>query len=454
MRKATRDRLVLPILLPIGILAAIVLLMVLFSRILLNTSADAATVVALVVSVAILAAAGVVASRGHGRGAGGLGSLLGVVAGVAMLAGGIALAVAEPAEEGGGEAAEAFHAEITAPPGATADGFDTRVLEFPADEPIELTFRNEDPGVPHNVAIAESEEPGSPLLLEPDGTIAGSATAVYPIGPLGEGSYHFFCEVHPTTMTGDVKVAPGAAGEAGSGEGAGSGVVAIAAQNLQFDKQELDFQADTPSTLEFDNADAGIPHNVAIYEDDTLAENLFTFDPFPGPAQQSFEVPGLSQGEYYFHCDVHPTMNGTVVVSGGGEPPGGGGAAAGDEGGGGGGTEAAPPPEEPPATSGEGSPAAAASIAAENLQFSTPTLSLGGGVETTLSFDNREAGVPHNVSIYAADPASDPGAEQLFTFEPFPGPEERDFTIPALDPGTYVFVCDVHPTMRGDVRVS
>ena len=448
MRKATRDRLVLPILLPVGILAAIVLLMVLFSRILLNTSPDAATVVALVVSVAILVAAGVVASRSQGRGVGGLGSLLGVVAGVALLAGGIALAVAKPAEEGG-EGTEAFHAEITAPPGATADGFDVRVLELPAGEPVELTFHNEDPGVPHNVAIAEGEDPGSPLLFEPDGTITGPATAVYSIDPLSEGSYHFFCEVHPTTMTGDVKVAPGPPSGAG-GEAPGGGVVAIAAQSLQFDKQELDFQADTPSTLEFDNREAGIPHNVAIYEDDTLAENLFTFEPFPGPAQRSFDVPGLPQGELYFHCDVHPTMNGTVVVSGGGGPPAEGGTAAG--GGGDGGTEAAPPPEEPPATSGEGS--AAASIAAENLQFSTPTLSLEGGAETTLSLDNRDAGVPHNVSIYAADPASEPGAEQLFTFEPFPGPEEREFTIPALDPGTYVFVCDVHPTMKGDVRVA
>jgi plastocyanin len=450
MRKATRDRLLLPILLPIGILAAIVLMMVLFSRILLNTSPDAATVVALVVSVTILVGAGVVASRSHGRGAGGLGSLLGVVAGVAMLAGGIALAVAKPAEEGGGEAVEAFRTEITAPPGAAADGFDTRVLELPAGEPIELTFHNEDPGVPHNVAIAEGEDPGSPLLFEPDGTVTGPATAAYSIHPLSEGSYHFFCEVHPTTMNGDVKVAPGPPSGAG-GEAPGGGVVAIAAQNLQFDKQELDFRADTPSTLEFDNKDAGTPHNVAIYEDDTLAKNLFTFEPFPGPAQRSFDVPGLPQGQYYFHCDVHPTMHGTVVVSGGGEPPAGGGAGGGGEGGG---TEAAPPAEEPPATSGEGSAGAAVSVAAENLQFSTSTLSLEGGAETPLSFDNRDAGVPHNVSIYAADPASEPGAEQLFTFEPFPGPEERDFTIPALDPGTYVFMCDVHPTMKGDVRVS
>lgn len=314
MRKATRDRLLLPILLPIGILAAIVLMMVLFSRILLNTSPDAATLVALVVSVTILVVAGVVASRSHGRGAGGLGSLLGVVAGVAMLAGGIALAVAKPAEEGGGEAAGVVRAEIAAPPGAAADGFDTRVLELPAGEPIELTFHNEDPGVPHNVAIAEGEDAGSPLLFEPDGTVTGPATAAYSIDPLSEGSYHFFCEVHPTTMTGDVKVAPGPPSGAG-GEATGGGAVAIAAQDLQFDEQELDFQADTPSTLEFDNKDAGIPHNVAIYEDDTLAKNLFTFEPFPGPEERDFTIPALDPGTYVFVCDVHPTMKGDVRVA-------------------------------------------------------------------------------------------------------------------------------------------
>jgi plastocyanin len=34
-----------------------------------------------------------------------------------------------------------------------------------------------------------------------------------------------------------------------------------------------------------------------------------------GPGQAKYEIPALDAGEYYFHCDVHPTMNGTVTVS-------------------------------------------------------------------------------------------------------------------------------------------
>lgn len=470
MRKDTRDRLLLPLLLPLGLLAAMVLIMVLFSRILLNTTPDAATAVALVVAVTILVGGGVVASRGRAAGAAGLGSLLGVVAGVAMLAGGIALALAKPAAEGGGEGAvRAFAAEVAAPPGASTKGFDPTTLSFPAGEPVALTFDNRDPGVPHNVAITEGDinkDPQTSVLFAPSGTITGSARTVYRVEPLQAGTYHFHCEVHPTTMTGTIDVAAGQEGGGGTAGGGGEGPpagapITIAAKGLQFDTDQLDLSADAPTKLTFDNQDAGIPHNVAIYRDDTLADNLFSFEPFPGPAERSFDVPPLPEGEYFFHCDVHPTMSGTVVVAGGGGgPPGGGAEGGGSEGGGaqgagagtegaGAGTEAAGAGGQPTAGGAPGSVA----VVAENLQFDAPTLELDAGSPTSLSFDNRDAGTPHNLSIYAQDPASDPSAEQLFTFEPFPGPAKREFTIPGLQAGTYAFQCDVHPTMNGDVSV-
>jgi plastocyanin len=34
------------------------------------------------------------------------------------------------------------------------------------------------------------------------------------------------------------------------------------------------------------------------------------------------------------------------------------------------------------------------------------------------------------------------------------GPAKVTYDIPALDPGTYYFHCDVHPTMSGNVTVS
>ncbi len=33
----------------------------------------------------------------------------------------------------------------------------------------------------------------------------------------------------------------------------------------------------------------------------------------PGSRPRTMQIPALERGTYYFHCDVHPTMNGTVV---------------------------------------------------------------------------------------------------------------------------------------------
>ena len=93
-----------------------------------------------------------------------------------------------------------------------------------------------------------------------------------------------------------------------------AGPVSITAKNLLFDKDELDFRADAPSILRFRSDDTD-PHNVAIYNDDSLSQTIFTFDPIPGPISQDFQFTAPAEGEYYFRCDVHPqTMEGTVVV--------------------------------------------------------------------------------------------------------------------------------------------
>jgi plastocyanin len=90
---------------------------------------------------------------------------------------------------------------------------------------------------------------------------------------------------------------------------------------------------------------------------------------------------------------------------------------------------------------------ATVAISAESIAFDTTTIQLPAGEPSVIAFENREA-VPHNVAIYD-------GQEALFAGEIFPGPDSRDYEVPALDAGSYEFRCDVHPQqMTGTVDVA
>jgi plastocyanin len=69
--------------------------------------------------------------------------------------------------------------------------------------------------------------------------------------------------------------------------------------------------------IHFQNQDTQ-PHNVAVFDGpDATAPALFHGDiTDPGASSDySFEAP--PPGTYFFHCDVHPTMQGTLTVGGG-----------------------------------------------------------------------------------------------------------------------------------------
>ncbi len=317
--RGERQSLLLPILIPVGGLAVIVLVLFTFSRVLLSVKPNAATAVALVAATGIMIVAAFVASRRSVTGAT-LGSFVAAAAGIAMAAGGIAIAVIGPPEE----EVEPFHATLAAPEGAIQSGFSTDALTFEADVPVELEFDNEDPGVGHNVQIFDGPDDSAPSLFD-GAAITGPDAIPYAIAPLAPGEYFFHCRLHPgTAMQGTITVQKGAGG------------VTVVAKDTAFDTDEIQLPAETPSMLTLDNEDP-FDHNLSIYEDDTASgEPLFTFEPFAGPDSKPFDVPAIPEGEYYFHCDIHPTMNGTVVVAP--PPPGEGGPGSGpgdggDEGG-------------------------------------------------------------------------------------------------------------------------
>jgi mono/diheme cytochrome c family protein/plastocyanin len=86
----------------------------------------------------------------------------------------------------------------------------------------------------------------------------------------------------------------------------------LKAANIAFDVNALEAPADEAFNIEFDNGDAGIPHNVAIHDAGGAA--VFTGEIFPGVATKTYNVPALKAGSYPFVCTVHPNMTGTLTV--------------------------------------------------------------------------------------------------------------------------------------------
>lgn len=108
-------------------------------------------------------------------------------------------------------------------------------------------------------------------------------------------------------------------GDTGGGDGGGAtvavtdGVADLSADNLEFDATTIEAPADTPFTIVFTNAEAQ-PHNVAVYTEQG-GEEIAKGEVIDEGQTDEVAVEGLAAGTYYFQCDVHPDMNGTIVVS-------------------------------------------------------------------------------------------------------------------------------------------
>ena len=87
--------------------------------------------------------------------------------------------------------------------------------------------------------------------------------------------------------------------------------------------------------------------------------------------------------------------------------------------------------------------------------FKPASLSAVTGKPIQIVLDNQESGVPHNVAVYASDPAKDPSAPLLGSAPPVAGPATIKVDVKTLPAGTYFFRCDVHPaTMNGALTVA
>lgn len=309
MNMQFRDRVLLPIGIPLGAGTVILVVVLIFSRVLLKVHELelVPVAIALMAAINILGVATVVSIRPRLRSID-WAALLGVAA-VPMLAGGAIAA---------GMIQVQVHEEEPKPQAQTLSvaaanlAFDAGQLVFRAGSPLVINFANNDT-VPHNIAIYRTPQDAQVQTgsLFKGTIINAAATSPYRVPSLKPGSYYFQCDIHPT-MNGAVTV------QEAPSEPEEPAEVEITAKGLTFDKKELSLPSGIAAVIVLNNQDPD-QHNFSVYpnaevaltQQNAVLKGLL----FGGPATRRSRLNAQPPGTYYFQCDIHPTtMNGTLTA--------------------------------------------------------------------------------------------------------------------------------------------
>jgi plastocyanin len=109
----------------------------------------------------------------------------------------------------------------------------------------------------------------------------------------------------------------------------------------------------------------------------------------------------------------------------------------------------ASPTEEPtPEETVEGGGSAEVEVEAEDFAFDPTTVTVPAGATVALEFKNRDEGTPHTFTLYDSEEAEN----QVFDTGSITGDAEEsyEFTAPS-EPGSYLFRCEVHTDMTGEL---
>lgn len=119
------------------------------------------------------------------------------------------------------------------------------------------------------------------------------------------------------SSTGNGASAGAGSSDPGSGGGTVSvsgGAVTVTAADLAFDASVIEAPAGEAFTITLVNNDT-VPHNISVYTEEGGDEIVKGDIIDPGQTVE-VEVPAQEAGEYFFVCDLHPDMTGSLVVEG------------------------------------------------------------------------------------------------------------------------------------------
>jgi plastocyanin len=117
-----------------------------------------------------------------------------------------------------------------------------------------------------------------------------------------------------STDSGTSPSAPATASEApASGDGDAT-TVSISAADMAFDVNSMTATTGGPIVVTFTNNDT-VPHNFSVYTEEG-GEAIAQGEIINEGATDEVDLGELEPGTYYFVCDLHPEMNGTLTIEG------------------------------------------------------------------------------------------------------------------------------------------
>lgn len=310
-----RERLVLPILIPIAVAGVIFLLIFSASRVLLALEAHYATPLALLLALGILAVSALLATGP--RVSRTLLYLLTAVPASTVIAVGLYLAVRPGEEAAAGTGGPAPVTTITMV--ATDNKFSLTEITIPVNTEITFTLDNKGQAIHNWHVLNLKDKDGKDITTQ---LLTGGKSETIKFTVTQTGTFDFLCDVHPVEMRGKLTVvaaapAAGGAPAAGAGpaaSGAPPGAIVIVATDNKFDKTQITIKANEPATVTLQNRGSAI-HNWHVLNVKDKDGKEITTKLLTGGQTETITFTITQTGTFDYLCDVHPVeMRGKLTV--------------------------------------------------------------------------------------------------------------------------------------------